>query len=87
MKLAVAALCIAPAVAFSPAALFGTRRTALHMSTEAVAETKVGFVRSFVAFPLILCQMLVIDRREVCYSCAHDHTSLIILLIPATGFR
>jgi hypothetical protein len=41
MKLAVAALILAPAVAFSPAASFGTRRSALHMSTETASETKV----------------------------------------------
>jgi fructose-bisphosphate aldolase class II len=40
MKLAVAALLLAPAVAFSPTASFGTRRSALHMSTEAASETK-----------------------------------------------
>ena len=30
MKLAVAALCVAPALAFAPAATFGTRRSALN---------------------------------------------------------
>jgi fructose-bisphosphate aldolase class II len=40
MKLATAALLIAPAVAFSPATNFGASRTALHMSTEAATETK-----------------------------------------------
>ena len=44
MKLAVAALFIAPAVAFSPAASFGTRRSALYMSTETASETKVRFL-------------------------------------------
>jgi hypothetical protein len=43
MKLATAALLIAPAVAFSPATNFGASRTALHMSTEAATETKVSF--------------------------------------------
>jgi len=40
MKLAIAALLVAPAVAFTPNAAFGASRTALHMSTEAAAETK-----------------------------------------------
>jgi len=39
MKLSIAALLVAPAVAFSPAA-FGTARSALHMSTEAATEEK-----------------------------------------------
>lgn len=39
MKLSIAALLVAPAVAFSPSA-FGTSRSALHMSTEAAAEAK-----------------------------------------------
>jgi hypothetical protein len=41
MKLAVAALLVAPAVAFSGAS-FSVKRTALHMSTEAAEETKVS---------------------------------------------
>ena len=40
MKLALASLLVAPAVAFAPGH-FGARRTALHMSTEAAEETKV----------------------------------------------
>ena len=44
MKLATAALLIAPAVAFSPATNFGASRTALYMSTEAATETKVCFL-------------------------------------------
>ena len=47
MKLATAALLIAPAVAFSPATNFGASRTALYMSTEAATETKVRFCDIF----------------------------------------
>jgi hypothetical protein len=48
MKLATAALLIAPAVAFSPATSFGVRRTALNMATETAEETKV-FLKSWSA--------------------------------------
>lgn len=42
MKLATAALLIAPAVAFSPATSFGVRTTALNMATETATEKKVS---------------------------------------------
>lgn len=47
MKLATAALLIAPAVAFAPATSFGARRTALYMATETAEETKVSFRSKF----------------------------------------
>jgi len=40
MKLALASLLVAPAVAFAPTSHFGAPRTALQMSTEAAEETK-----------------------------------------------
>jgi len=56
MKLATAALLIAPAVAFSPATSFGVRRTALNMATETASETKV-------------CSCLTISSSESVSSC------------------
>jgi fructose-bisphosphate aldolase class II len=40
MKLALASLLVAPVVAFAPSGAFGTRRSAMQMSTEASTETK-----------------------------------------------
>jgi hypothetical protein len=69
MKLALASLLVAPVVAFAPSGAFGTRRSAMQMSTEASTETKVRF--SSESHLTACCQLLeawkrfMFRRREV----------------------